>query len=113
VNGKPVIQSSGPDRESSIPPVTSKSALTTNRRRIVGSNKSSSATFISSNLGQWNVFVGRLGKDTCEDEIRDYLNQNDISIVDVKKLSARQPWQEKSLAFRITISLRSKDYHES
>jgi hypothetical protein len=78
-------------------------------RRITGNNKSSTTKITSSSIGKWYVFVGRLNKDTSENDLKDHLENNNISVLDIKKLDARQTWQEKCSAFRLCISLKCKD----
>ena len=60
-------------------------------------------------MGKWQVFIDRLNKDTTENDIKDFLESNNIVVTDVKKLDARQPWQEKSSTFRICVRLQCKD----
>ena len=80
-----------------------------NIRKIVGSNKSSSSKILSSSLGKWYTFVGHLGKDTSEEDLKEHLTSNSILFTEVKKLLPRQTWQEKSSAFRVCVDLNCKD----
>src|SRR3989442_393002 len=80
-----------------------------NIRKIAGSNKSSTSKISSSSLGKWYIFVGHLSKDTSEGDLKEYLESNNINVYDVKKLSPRQTWQEKSSAFKLCINLNCKD----
>jgi len=80
-----------------------------NIRKIAGSNKSSTSKISSSSLGKWYIFAGHLSKDTSEEDLKDYLESNNINVYEVKKLSPRQPWQEKSSAFKLCINLNCKD----
>ena len=79
------------------------------RRRIIGSNKVTGAKISSASVGQWHVFIGRVDKNTDEDAIKDFLEFNNISVLEVRKLKAMQPWQEKSSAFHVSVSLKCKD----
>ena len=84
-----------------IPPQT--------RRKIVGVRKPEGSKIVASTKGVWHLFVGRLAKDTNEDELRDYLETNGISVSEVRKLKPNQEWQEKVSAFRLSISHKCKD----
>jgi hypothetical protein len=79
------------------------------RRKIVGSAKQPDAKLMSSSKGQWNIFVGRLGKDTGENDIKEFLEDCNIGVFSVRKLKPTQDWQEKSSAFCVTIALNCKD----
>jgi len=78
-------------------------------QRFVGSKKVVGGKISSSTVGQWHVFIGRLGKDTEEDDIKDILVDSGISVTSIYNLKASQPWQEKSAAFRVAVSLKSRD----
>ena len=79
------------------------------RRRIIGASKTSSAKVASASVGQWHVFIGRVNKDTDVNSIKEFLEENGISVLEVKKLTAKQTWQEKSAAFHVSVALRFKD----
>ena len=57
----------------------------------------------------WTVYIGRLNKDTDEDNLKEHLEDMDIKVVEIRKLQATQPWQAKSSAFRVTIAHKCKD----
>jgi hypothetical protein len=80
-------------------------------RKIVGAGaaKLQDAKLKSSSSGQWCIFVGRLGKDTTEGDVTDFLDVRGIKAVDVRKLKATQEWQQKSAAFRVMIPVSCKD----
>jgi len=79
------------------------------RRKIVGARKSDGAKITSSTAGQWHIFIGRLGKDTQESDIKEFLEENNVTVKSIFKLKAAQPWQETSAAFRVSVTLDCKD----
>jgi len=44
-------------------------------------------------------FIGRLGKDKQESDIKEFLEENNVTVKSIFKLKAAQPWQEKALPF--------------
>ena len=78
-------------------------------RRIIGNNKSSSSKISSATLGKWYIFAGHLDRNTSEADLKDHLESNGINVIEIKKLDPRQPWQDKSSAFKLCISLHCKD----
>jgi len=87
----------------------SRNVTFSNTRKITGSNKSGSSKLVSSSQGKWFTFVGHLSRETTEDDIKEHLECNNITVIEVKKLPPKQPWQEKSSAFRVCINLNCKD----
>ena len=71
--------------------------------------KSDGSKIVSSTKGLWHLFVGRLSKEAIEDDIREHLETNGITVSEVRKLKATQEWQEKVSAFRVSIDLKFKD----
>ena len=55
------------------------------------------------------MFIGRLNKDTVEDDIKSFLTDNGLSVLEVRKLKPTQEWQEKSAAFRVSVALSCKE----
>jgi hypothetical protein len=55
------------------------------------------------------VFVGKLEKETSEDDLMDFLTDNGIGEAEVRKLEAKEKWQEKSAAFRVAVPNKYKD----
>ena len=99
VNGKPRLLESGPS--SSAGPV-----IEPPRRKIVGCSNSSSLKIKSSrvNPASWHVFIGKLEPGTSEQDINDHLAENRITTLNIIKLKAVQKWQEKSAAFKISVT---------
>jgi len=83
------------------------------RTMIVGS-KSTVGKIVASEASvafnkSWHVFVGKLGKDVDEERLKDHLQDNGITVTEIRKLKATQPWQEKSSAFRVSVALACQD----
>ena len=51
----------------------------------------------------WHVFIGKLEPDTTEQDVKDHLINNGITVLNVVKLKPVQKWQEKSSAFKISV----------
>ena len=99
VNGKAVLSTIAPSSKADQPV----------RRKIIGLGKSDGMKLSASSKGQWNVFIGRLNKDTTEDDIKSFLTDNGLSVLEVRKLKTTQVWQEKSAAFRVSVALSCKE----
>ena len=54
-------------------------------------------------------FVSKLEPSTSEQDLKDYLDEKDIVVQSITKLKPLQKWQEKSAAFKISISDISKN----
>jgi len=48
-------------------------------------------------------------KNTTETDIKEHLESNSFQVFESKKLEPKQPWQDKSSAFKLCISLSCKD----
>jgi hypothetical protein len=82
------------------------------RRSVVGSRRvsgSSAKITASSENKLWHIYIGRLGKDTTEEDLKSYLEDNSIIVSEVRKLKATQDWQQKSSAYRVSIAFSCKD----
>jgi outer membrane murein-binding lipoprotein Lpp len=83
------------------------------RRKIVGSRVDGpgvkSKLLATKEVRLWHVFIGRLGKDTTDVDLTDFLQENDIVVSEVRRLKANHEWQEKSAAFRVSVALSCKD----
>ena len=65
------------------------------RRMIVGSKSTvgkieASEASVAFNKS-WHVFVGKLGKDVDEESLKDHLQDNGITVTEMRKLKATQP----------------------
>ena len=56
----------------------------------------------------WHVFVGRFESETAADDVRDLLEDNDITVVDCKELKKTQKWQERIAAFHIIVDHKDR-----
>ena len=45
---------------------------------------------------RWHIFVGKCDKDTDEECIKVFLEENEIEVAEIRKLKANNEWQEKS-----------------
>ena len=99
VNGKAVLPTIAPPSKIDQPV----------RLKIVGSGKTDGMKLTASSKGQWNVFIGRLNKDTSEDDVKSFLTDNGLSVLEVQKLKPTQEWQEKSAAFHGSVALSCKE----
>jgi len=82
------------------------------RRKVVGTRRVSTSTsklMPSTDKKLWHIYIGKLSKETSDEDIKSYLEENDIKVSEVRKLKATQEWQEKSSAFRVSIDLSCKD----
>lgn len=107
VKGRPVAGDNVGNRSPTKP------AIQPIRRSITGtaSGPASSSKLTSSSSGPklCHVFVGRVHKDATEADIISQLEANGVKAEEVRKLKATQPWQEKSSAFRVSVSVKFKD----
>ena len=53
--------------------------------------------------------MGKLHKDSTEDNLTRFLEDNDITVLSVKKLSAKLPWQENYAAYFLSVDYKDKD----
>ena len=67
------------------------------------------AKIASAGVKKFVIFVGKIDKDTSEDDLVEFLEENDISGAEVRKLPAKHEWQQKSSAFRVAVPYRLKD----
>jgi len=88
---------------------TTSTTLQPSLRKVVGSKKIDGGKLSASSVGQWHVFIGRIGKDTEEGDIKEFLEDSGVTVTSVYKLKATQPWQEKSAAFHVTVAIKCKD----
>lgn len=87
------------------------------RRKIVGANKSvhiGANTEVKSQLTTskpkaWHLFVGKLHKDVNEEEVKEFLAEKNIEVTEVRKLEAKQTWQEAFSAFKVCVNIKFKD----
>jgi len=83
------------------------------RRKIVESaplKVGQTQKIISSAINDsWHIFVGRLGKETSEDDVKDHLADFGITVSKVMKLKATQEWHNRNAAFKVSILMTSKD----
>jgi hypothetical protein len=81
------------------------------RRRITGTKTTNNKIVASSSSASktWHVFIGHLNKDTNETQLKEYLEDNGISVVEISQIKATKTWHEKSSAFRVSIALKDKD----
>ena len=83
------------------------------RRKIVGNKKDDNSNLIkvcaSVSNSSWHLFIGKLAVDTTEKGLSDFLEDNGITVQKVTKLKATQKWQEKSAAFKVSVSIVNKD----
>ena len=75
------------------------------RRRLIGTNSTNGSLdklVASSDVQKtWHLFVGKLNKDATEEELKDYLSNSNISVIEIRKLKATQKWQENFSAFKL------------
>ena len=57
----------------------------------------------------WPIFFGKLDKVTSESDIKDYLEDNSMTGVEIRKLDTLKVWQKESSAFRVSVDLKHKD----
>lgn len=107
VGGKTVI-----DGRSSVG-VKTVGALSLPRRKIIGLHsvadgqlklapiKSSSSVLSEQKI--WLIFIGQCNKDSTVRDIKEFLESNDITVSDVRWLNAKQSWQEKTAAYRVSV----------
>ena len=81
------------------------------RRKITGTGTSASKLSASSPSSSkaWHIFVGRFGKDTAEEDVKEHLEENDVKVFTVSKVKPTKEWMEKSSAFRVSVDLKCKD----
>jgi hypothetical protein len=77
-----------------------------NRRKIIGCNSTGVTKLKSSrdSTASWHVFVGKLEPDTTDQDLKDHLLSNGITVFNIVKLKAVQKWQEKCAAFKISVA---------
>ena len=87
------------------------------RRKIIGS-RAVDTTSVPSKLSAspptvtiktWHIFVGKLNKECTKEDIKEFLEQNDISVSEVRKMEATRTWQKEHSAFRVSVALKCKD----
>ena len=98
-------------------PTVDKNAVV--RRKVVGSRPATSiatSKLVSSvpklpSEGEkmWHIFVGGCGKDCTADDIKEFLEENHISVSTVRKLDAKEEWQKKHSAYRVSVAMNCKD----
>ena len=84
----------------------------TKRRTVVGKRQSASTTSkltSSTESKPWHIYTGKLSKETTENDIKSFLEENDIKVIEVRKLKAMQEWQQKSSAFHVSVDISCKD----
>lgn len=84
------------------------------RRKIVGSRATTGLKINASESAQtanksWHVFVGKLEQDADESNLKDYLEENGVTVTEVRKLKPSQEWQKKSSAFRVCVAIDCRD----
>jgi hypothetical protein len=94
-------------------PLTVSASKTAPRRQITGAKQiqSGQTAKISATVGtkSWHLFIGKLDKDTKEEDLKEFLEDSGISVSDVKKLKPTAEWQEKNSAFRVSVLYKCKD----
>ena len=80
-------------------------------RKIIGSsgNDKRKVKAAATKQKTWYVFAGRFEAETTADDVRDLLEDNDMTVVDWKELKKTQKWQERFAAFRIIVDHKDKD----
>ena len=86
-------------------------AVDSNRRKIIGCSSSTSLRIKLSRTkpSSWHIFIGKLEPETTEQDIKDHLLGNGITVSSIVKLKAVQKWHEKSAAFKISVEEQFKD----
>jgi hypothetical protein len=89
------------------------------RRKIIGSRAvdttsvpsklSASPPTTTVTIKTWHIFVGKLNKECTKEDIKEFLEQNDISVSEVRKMEATRTWQKEHSAFRVSVALKCKD----
>lgn len=80
-------------------------------KRIVGVKTSGTSLAASSSAVSRaaHFFIGKLDKDTSTDDMRTFLNDIGVDVIDISKLKATEEWQKKSSAFRVIVAAKCKD----
>ena len=80
-------------------------------RRMITGSKTNPSKISSSNSGPklWHLFIGKLKKETTEDDLKEYLEDNGVTISEIRKLKPVNEFQAKSGAFRVSIDINCKD----
>jgi len=80
-------------------------------RRLVGSggDQRKIKAVTTSGPKTWHVFVGRLAPETSEEDLRDFLNDWRINVIDCSILTRREKWHEKYAAFHVSVEIEFKD----
>ena len=60
----------------------------------------------------WHDFAGRCEAETTAGDVRDLLEDNDITVVDWKELKKTQKWQERLAVFHIIIDHKDSLFEE-
>ena len=81
------------------------------RRKIVETRTtvSGNVNIVSVGAAPYCVFVGKLGKETSEDDLKEFLIENGIDEAEVRRLEPKEKWHEKSAAFRVAVPFKHKD----
>ena len=63
-------------------------------RKIIGSSENDKIKIKAAATKQktWHIFAGRFEAETTADDVRDLLEDNDITVVDCKELKKTQKW---------------------
>jgi len=78
-------------------------------RRIIGSNRCSETGIKTAGQRSWHIFVGRLDPSTTADDMTQFLQGSNISVIECTLLSKKETWQEKFAAFKIVLDVHDKD----
>ena len=81
----------------------------TGSRKIDGSPSRPQKLASSTNNNSWHIFVGKLKKDTDEATLKEWLEENGVTVSNITKIKPTQAWQEKSSAFHVSVPLKFKD----
>ena len=81
-------------------------------RRMITGSKSNPSKISSSNSGPklWHLFIGKLKKKTTENDLKEYLEDNGVSISEIRKLKPVNEFQAKSALseYRLTLTIRMR-----
>ena len=71
--------------------------------------KLSSSSAAAAEESSWHVFVSRLKPETEVDDVSEFLKENDIKVIRVTKLTAKEEWQKNSAAFHVSVDFNDRD----
>jgi hypothetical protein len=114
IGGKVVVDGSKPSVKpggmSLVPPgrrVVGSRAVVDGQSKLVSSSPKSSSDDARPKM--WHIFIGRAKKESTVADIKEYLELNDITVKEVRKLEAKATWQENSAAYRVSVPIEFKD----